>query len=86
MPAIAKFHGIMVRLMKLPYRGLAIYANRGEDEVVMDAGSLRVISGSAPARVVELVLQWAQAHDTHLRKAQEAVEAHHAPCGAPSRG
>jgi hypothetical protein len=68
--------------MKLPYRGLAIYANHGEDEVVMDAGTLRIISGSAPARFVDLVFEWAHVHDADLKQALEAVQARRAPCAA----
>jgi hypothetical protein len=80
MPAISKFRGIIVRLMQLPYRGLAIYANLGEEEVVVDAETLRVISGPAPALFVELILEWAQLHSTDLKSALAAVQARRAPC------
>ncbi len=80
MPAISRFRGIIVRLMQLPYRGLAIYANRGEQEIVMDAGTLQIISGSAPARFVELVLEWAQIHDGELKQASSTAQTRRAPC------
>ena len=79
MPAISKFRGIIVRLMKLPHRGLTIYAHHGEEEIVMDAGTLKVISGSAPARFVELVQEWAYVNDADLQKALHAVHARRAP-------
>lgn len=69
MPVISKFYGIIVRLMKLPDRRTAIYANYGEHEVVMDASSLKVISGSAPARVVDMVCEWARQHHAELMAA-----------------
>lgn len=69
MPVISKFYGIIVRLMKLPNRRTAIYANYGEHEVVMDATSLKVISGSAPARVVDMVCEWARQHHVELMAA-----------------
>ena len=50
MPVISKFYGIIVRLMRLPNRRPAIYANYGEHEVVMDASTLQIISGNAPER------------------------------------
>ena len=80
MPAISSFHGVILRLMKLPNQVLGIYANRGEEEIVVDAGTLRVISGSAPAGLTKLVLEWALLHTTELEKAIQAVQAHRAPC------
>lgn len=71
MPVISKFYGIIVRLLQLPGRRLAIYANYGEQEIVMDAATLRVISGNAPERVVDMVIEWAQQHHTELMQATE---------------
>lgn len=79
MPAISKFRGIIVRVMNLPHRGLAIFANQGEQELVVDAGTLRIIAGSAPAGVMELVLEWAQAHETDLKRAQAASQSGRTP-------
>ena len=69
MPVISKFYGIIVRLMRLPDRRAAIYANYGEHEVVMDASTLKVISGNAPARVVDMVCEWARQHQGELMAA-----------------
>jgi hypothetical protein len=69
MPVISKFYGIIVRLMRLPDRRAAIYANYGEHEVVMDASTLKVISGNAPARVVDMVCEWARQHHGELMAA-----------------
>ena len=69
MPVISKFYGIIVRLMRLPGRRAAIYANYGEHEVVMDAATLKVISGNAPARVVDMVCEWARQHHGELMAA-----------------
>jgi hypothetical protein len=80
MPAISRFRGIIIRLMRLPYRGLAIYANHGEEEIVMDAGTLEVISGAAPTGFIELVREWALVHDSDLKGALNAVQARRAPC------
>jgi hypothetical protein len=73
MPVISKFYGIIVRLMRLPGRPAAIYANYGEHEVIMDASTLKVISGSAPRRVVEMVCEWARQHQDELRAAIDRV-------------
>ena len=79
MPVISKFYGIIVRLMRLPNRRAAIYANYGEHEVVMDASTLQIISGNAPARVVDLVCEWARQHHGELVAALERVSTNSAP-------
>ncbi len=71
MPVISKFYGIIVRLMKLSNQRTAIYANYGEHEVVMDAATLRIISNSAPARVVDMVCEWARQHHSELKNSFE---------------
>ena len=78
MPAISRFRGIFVRLMKLPCRGLAIFANQGEEEVVVDAATLRIISGSASLGFLELVHEWARLHETDLKCAVNAMQPRHA--------
>ena len=79
MPVISKFYGIIVRMMKLPGRRMAIYANYGEHEVVMDAASLKVISGSAPSRVVDMVCEWARQHRGELMAALDRAARFESP-------
>lgn len=79
MPIVSKFYGIVVRLLRLPGRGLAVYANYGDQEVVLDAATLRVIAGAAPARVVDLVLEWADLHRAELHTALSDCQAGHVP-------
>ncbi|MBX3733780.1 MAG: DUF4160 domain-containing protein [Verrucomicrobiae bacterium] len=71
MPVISRFYGIIVRLMRLPDRRTAIYANYGEHELVLDAATLSIIAGNAPARVVDLVMEWARQHQGELKTALE---------------
>jgi hypothetical protein len=73
MPVISKFYGIIVRLMKLSNKRTAIYANYGEHEVVLDAATLQIISGTAPARVVDMVCEWARQHHTELKNSFHAA-------------
>jgi len=75
MPVISRFYGIIVRLMHLPGRRAAIYANYGEHELVMDASTLTIISGSAPRRVVDMVCEWARQHHGELFEALAQVTA-----------
>ena len=67
--------------MNLPHRGLAIYANRGEEEVVIDACTLRIIAGSVPGTFLELVFLWAHQHSTEIQRAVAAVQAGRTPRG-----
>jgi len=79
MPVISKFYGIIVRLLQLPGRRMAIYANYGEQELVMDATTLRVISGNAPERVVDMVIEWAQQHHAELMQVVEGGDMSRSP-------
>ena len=79
MPVISKFYGIIVRMMKLPDRRTAIYASYREHQVVVDAARLRVISGNAPSRVVDLFIEWARQHHAELVEALEVMNADRSP-------
>ncbi len=45
----------------------------------MDASTLQIISGNAPARVVDLVCEWARRHHGELVAALERVSTNSAP-------
>ena len=57
----------------------ALYANYGEQELVMDADTLQIISSSAPARVVGMLNEWAQQHHAELLAALEQLKSGRAP-------
>jgi len=73
MPVLAKFYGIVIRMFRvrgMPARFHAIYQ---DSELVVEINPLRIVQGSAPARVADLVLEWARAHQTELLCAWQAV-------------
>ena len=74
MPIISKFYGIIVRLMKYPQRGVVMYANYDDYEVIVDPATLRILSGVAPSRVVDLITEWSRAHQDELKAALESVK------------
>lgn len=62
MPVLAKFCGIVIRLLSVPSFGHRIHAFYGDDELVVDLEDLRVVSGRLPDRVGRMVLAWARQH------------------------
>jgi hypothetical protein len=60
----------MFRLRGMPARFYAIYQ---DSELVVEIAPLRVVQGSAPARVAELVLDWASLHQDELLAAWRAM-------------
>lgn len=66
MPVIAKFYGIVIRLLCLKSFGTRLHAFYGDSELVINLSTLKVIQGEAPQRVKELVLEWARSHYQEL--------------------
>jgi len=66
MPVLAKFYGIVIRLLCVRSLGARLHAFYGDSELVIHLDTLRVIQGDVPQRVTELVLEWARAHYQEL--------------------
>ena len=62
MPVIARFSGIIIRLLCLGAVGHRLHAFHGDDELVVDLDDLRVVNGNATGRVGRQVLAWARQH------------------------
>lgn len=62
MPVLAKFGGIVIRLLCLRSMGARLHAFYGNEELVVDVDEVRVVSGQAPERVSRMVLAWARQH------------------------
>lgn len=60
MPVIATVRGIIIRLLSLPLLGNRLHAFHGDTELVIDLDNLRVLSGSAPAGIHDIVMEWAR--------------------------
>ena len=84
MPVLAKFYGIVIRMFQvrgMPARFHAIYQ---DSELVVEIEPLRIVQGSAPLRVADMVLEWARAHQTELLRAWQSVScAQRPPAIAP---
>lgn len=62
MPVLAKFSGIVIRLLSLGNLGTHLHAFHGNDELVVDLFELKVLQGQLPGRLGPLVLDWARRH------------------------
>src|SRR3989442_13711679 len=59
MPTISKFYGIVIRMMRLREFGARFHAICENSELVVNLWPLRIVAGEAPARVKQMVLEWA---------------------------
>ncbi len=66
MPVIARFCGIVIRLLSLQSLGPRLHAFYGDSELVLDLKSLRIIDGSFAEETKQMVLAWAKAHQRDL--------------------
>jgi hypothetical protein len=62
MPVIARFGGIVLRLLTGPTFGTHVHAFYGDSELVIGVNPLRVIQGDAPPWVREWALDWVGRH------------------------
>ena len=66
MPQISKFFGIIVRMFYDEHNPPHFHAQYGEYKCCIDIGTLGVIEGYLPARVLGLVVEWAILHKEEL--------------------
>ncbi|MBI2929237.1 MAG: DUF4160 domain-containing protein [Verrucomicrobia bacterium] len=69
MPVLSKFYGIVIRMLTARALTPRFHALYGGAELIVEIPTLRIINGSAPLRVVELVLEWAAQHQRELMEA-----------------
>jgi len=66
MPVISKFYGIVIRMLRAQGLAAHFHAIYENTELVVSIWPLRIIQGDAPARVREMVLEWAAEHQQEL--------------------
>jgi hypothetical protein len=69
MPVLSKFYGIVIRMLTARALTPRFHAIYGGAEPVVEIPTLRIVTGAAPERVVELVLEWAAQHQRELQDA-----------------
>lgn len=79
MPVLSKFYGIVIRIVSTQPFGPHFHAIYQDWELMVGISPLRVVNGSAPARVRDMVLEWAQLHQAELLAAWQSVSRAQAP-------
>ncbi len=66
MPVLTKFYGIVIRMLFVREFTAHFYAYYNQWELMIGVVPVRVLQGEAPARVKELVLEWANQYQYEL--------------------
>jgi len=63
MPVLAKFNGIVIRLLLAQTFGVRLHAFYGDAELVIGLNPLRIISSEVPHWVEAWVMNWVSQHE-----------------------
>ena len=66
MPEISRFYGIIIRMFYADHAPSHFHATYGEGELIVGIMPIRVLHGTATARVQSLVLEWTSLHQQEL--------------------
>lgn len=77
MPTISQFYGIIIQMF---WNEHATYA---EYKATVDIKNLRIMEGSLPRRATQLVLDWAELHQTELLEDWNLCLSNHQPNTIP---
>lgn len=66
MPVLAKFSGIVIRLMVGSTIGTRVHAFHGNEELVLGLNPLRIIQSEVPPWVEARVLEWVREHERQI--------------------
>ncbi|HEX8647705.1 MAG TPA: DUF4160 domain-containing protein [Thermoleophilaceae bacterium] len=67
MPRISEFYGIVIAMYHREHGMPHFHASYGGYEAVISIGTLEVLAGMLPPRVMRLVRIWARAHTAELQ-------------------
>ncbi|GAM08587.1 hypothetical protein OR1_00859 [Geobacter sp. OR-1] len=79
MPTISAFFGILIRMFFNEHSPPHFHAEYSEFKAVIDIRTFEVIEGKLPRRALELVLDWAELHQTELMEDWELCRKHVEP-------
>jgi Domain of unknown function (DUF4160) len=69
MPEISRFYGIVIKMYYNDHAPPHFHAEYGNDEMLVEIGTLNVFAGRLPRRATGLVLDWAAMHQPELQHA-----------------
>lgn len=76
MPTISVFFGIMVRMYYDDHGPAHFHAYYGDDLVVVEIETLRILKGRLPQRALAMVLEWTSQHREELMADWNLAAAH----------
>ena len=79
MPTISKFYGIVIRMMRVRDFGARFHAIYDNSELIVNLWPLKIVAGEAPARVKDMVLEWAAQHQQELLMAWNKMQSGEQP-------
>jgi len=79
MPEISRFYGIIIYIYFREHNPPHFHAVYGEEEILIEISTLRVLSGHLSPRALGLVIEWASIHHEELKKAWEQAMNHQVP-------
>lgn len=79
MPVLAKFCGIVIRMLCVQSLSARFHAFYQNYELVVSIWPLRIIQGNAPMWVQDKVLTWATQHQQELMAAWHQCQIHERP-------
>jgi hypothetical protein len=83
MPIISRFFGIIIRMFFNEHAPPHFHVEYGEYRAVIDIRSLSVTEGKLPRRAIELVLDWAELHQTELLRDWDLCQQRQQPVQIP---
>jgi hypothetical protein len=76
LPTISMFFGIMVRMYYDDHGPAHFHAYYGDDMIVIEIATLRIVAGQLPKRAQAMVLEWASQHREELLEDWQLASAH----------
>jgi hypothetical protein len=74
MPVVARFCGIVIRLLCLRSLGARLHAFYRGSELVIELPSLTVLEGEVPLVVRAMVIEWARQHYQELLRHADSLQ------------
>ncbi|MBF0627481.1 MAG: DUF4160 domain-containing protein [Magnetococcales bacterium] len=68
MPELCRFFGIIIRMFNNDHNPPHFHVIYGDDEALIDIGTLEVLYGHLPRRALAIVLEWAAIHREMLQQ------------------
>ena len=79
MPEVTRFYGIVIKLFFGDHPPPHFHAMYGEYNALFGIETLEMMEGDLPERAKKMVLEWAAAYQTELKKMWNAQDFHKLP-------